>query len=86
MLVLVLFTVGASTVLVVKPSLCPIPACAQANQFVRSHLPILSAAPQQNLLFVPTSLDLKTITDGATTGSLAMSNPGAEAMTLESLN
>jgi hypothetical protein len=75
---LVLLTIAASSILIAKPELCPISACTQANQFVRSHLPMLSVRPQQNVLFVPTSLDLKATVGGTNTGSLEMTNPGSE--------
>ncbi len=81
LIALVLLSIAVSSVLIAKPALCPISACAQANQFVRSHLPSVSTPPQQNLLFTPTSLDLKTIAGSTTAGSLEMTNPGGEPIT-----
>lgn len=81
LLSLLLLAVSATSVLIARPELCPIAACAQANQFVRNHVPIFSLRPQQDLLFTPTSLDLKTIADSPTSGSLEVSNPGSEPIT-----
>jgi hypothetical protein len=81
LLALVLLVIAASSILIMKPELCPVSACAQANQFVRSHLPTLSARPQQDLLFVPTSLDLKATVGSVSAGTLEMTNPGSEPIT-----
>jgi hypothetical protein len=81
LLTLLLFTVATTSLLIAKPELCPTAVCAEANRFVRSHLPLVGSQVQDQLLFVPASLDLKTTVGDSTRGSLQMTNSSAIPLT-----